>query len=231
TAFEVINGLFPEALEGPRPRLGLLPLGTGNSFLRDFGPGTVEHALEAIAAGRARACDVNEVRHEAGVVYSMNLVSLGFVADVAVTASRGFKRLGAAGYLLAVGAELARLEPRAFPLRHDDEPALDRRRCLFLSFNNSRFTGGSMLIAPHADPADGLIECVRWDPVGRLRLVWNLPTLFTGAHIRHPRASRRAARRVEFALDGPVDVMIDGEVLRLACRSIEVRPAAIDVLA
>ena len=31
TSYEIVNGLFPEALEGERPTLGFLPLGTGNS--------------------------------------------------------------------------------------------------------------------------------------------------------------------------------------------------------
>ncbi len=34
--------------------------------------------------------------------------------------------------------------------------------CLFLTFSNSKFTGGKMMIAPKADPTDGLIEYVRW---------------------------------------------------------------------
>ena len=30
TSFEIVNGLFPEALTGGQPTLGFLPLGTGN---------------------------------------------------------------------------------------------------------------------------------------------------------------------------------------------------------
>ncbi|MGH9777776.1 MAG: acylglycerol kinase family protein, partial [Candidatus Acidiferrales bacterium] len=36
TAFEILNGLFPRAADAPRPSLAFLPLGSGNSFLRDF---------------------------------------------------------------------------------------------------------------------------------------------------------------------------------------------------
>ena len=36
---------------------------------------------------------------------------------------------------------------------------------------------------------------------------------------------------VEFDLDVPVDVMIDGEVLTLHCESLEVLPGALDVIA
>jgi diacylglycerol kinase family enzyme len=41
--------------------------------------------------------------------------------------------------------------------------------------------------------------------------------------------SRRAARHIEFDLDAPVDIMIDGEVLTLHCRSLDILPAALDV--
>ena len=85
----------------------------------------------------------------------------------------------------------------------DGEGDFDRRPCLFLTFNNSKFTGRTMMIAPNADTADGLIEYVRWGPIGRLGLMANLTTLYDGSHVKHPLASRRGVRRVEFDLDGP----------------------------
>ena len=164
--------------------------------------------------------------HATGHLYFINLLSMGFAADAAVAANRHFKRLGEFGYMLGVLVCLARLRRRAFPLRADEDKELDRRRCLFLSFNNSKFTGGKMMIAPQARTDDGLIEYVRWGPVGRVQLVRNFPTLFDGTHINHPQASRRAVRRIDFSLDAPVDVMVDGEVLTLDCRHIDVLPGA-----
>ena len=230
TACEIVNGLFPEAATGERAALGFLPLGTGNSFLRDFTDRGAEHAAEAIIAGRRRACDVLRLSHAAGELYFINLLSMGFAADAAVAARRRFKRLGEFGYVLGVLLCLTRLRRRAFPLLADGDAEMDRRRCLFLSFNNSKFTGGKMMIAPQASTNDGLIEYVRWGPVGRLQLARNFSALFDGSHIRHPQASRRAVRRIDFALDAPVDVMVDGEVLTLDCRCIDVLPGALDVL-
>jgi diacylglycerol kinase family enzyme len=43
-------------------------------------------------------------------------------------------------------------------------------------------------------------------------------------------AERHAVRRVEFRLDGPVDVMVDGEVLTLECQQIDVLPSALRVV-
>jgi YegS/Rv2252/BmrU family lipid kinase len=230
TAYEIVNGLFPEAEAGGKPVLGFLPLGTGNSFLRDFTSNGAEYAREAIVNDTRKSSDVLCLKHSGGKLYFINLLSVGFTADVTAAANRLFKGLGELGYLLGVVQCLARLRRRPFPLRADDDREFDTRRCLFLSFNNSRFTGGKMQIAPQASTSDGLIEYVRWGPIGRMGLLKNLPTLFDGTHIRHPLASRRSVRNIEFQLTEPVDVMIDGEVLTLKCDSIEVLPGALDVL-
>jgi diacylglycerol kinase (ATP) len=233
TAFEIVNGLFPEAVSAGRPTLGFLPLGTGNSFLRDFTDRGSEHAAAAIAAGTRRDCDVLRLTHAGGELHFVNLLSMGFTADVAAMTNRHFKRLGELGYILGVLVCMARLRRRAFPLRvAEDGPAaeFDRRRCLFLTFNNSKFTGGKMMIAPQASTSDGLIEYVRWGPISRIGLLRNFPKLFDGTHVAHPLASRSATRAIEFAPEAPVDVMVDGEVLTLECRRIDVLPGAMDVM-
>jgi diacylglycerol kinase (ATP) len=116
-------------------------------------------------------------------------------------------------------------------VRVNGETEFDRRRCLFLTFNNSKFTGGTMMIAPNAEVNSGLIEYVRWGAIGRVGLIRNLPTLYDGTHIAHPLAERKAVKRVEFDLDAPVDVMVDGDVLTLHCEELDVLPGALDVAA
>jgi diacylglycerol kinase (ATP) len=235
TSYEIVNGIFSRldagnSVPAERPQLGFLPLGTGNSFLRDFSEQGLDAALAALLAGRTRQCDVLRLRHKQGVIYYINLLSVGFTADVATMRARRFKRYGQLGYVMAIFTCLAQLKRRPFPLRVEGNGSLDRRRCLFLTFNNSKFTGGTMMIAPKADVNDGLIEYVRWGPIGRLGLIRNLPTLYDGTHIHHPLASRQAARRIDFELDAPVDVMVDGEVLTLHCETLDVLPSALDVV-
>jgi diacylglycerol kinase (ATP) len=230
TGFEIINGLFPDAATQGRASLGFLPLGTGNSFLRDFvrnGTDLAEFGAQAILDRRSRPCDVIRLEHSGGSVFFINTLNMGFAADVATLTNRRLKFLGEPGYLVGVLVSLARLRRRPFPLRADG--ARDDRRCLFVAFSNSKYTGGKMMIAPHAAIDSGTIEYVHWGPIGRLGLVRNLPTLFTGTHIRHPMASRRTAVRIDFELKHPVNVVIDGEVLTLEAESLEVLPGALDV--
>jgi diacylglycerol kinase (ATP) len=230
TAFEIINGLFPVQEGDEAPTLAFLPLGTGNSFLRDFTQHGVKHSIDAIIAGRSRKCDVLRLTHDQGVLYYINILSIGFSADVATLRARRFSNWGEVGYQTAIFLCLARFRRRPFPLTVDGGTQIDRRPCLFVTFNNSKFTGGTMMIAPGAEVDDGLIEFVRWGPIGRIGLIRNLPGLYDGTHVRHPLAEVRKVRRVDFHLDEPVDVMIDGEVITLRCQSLDVLPSALNIV-
>jgi len=230
TSYEIVNGLFPRRESEEPPTLAFLPLGTGNSFLREFTDRGVEHATEALLAGRSQPCDVLRLRHTEGVLHYINLLAMGFAADVAALRARHFSGWGELGYQSSILISLARFRRRPFPVRVDGGSAIDRRPCLFLTFNNSKFTGGTMMIAPKAEVNDGLIEYVRWGPIGRLGLIRNLPTLYDGTHIHHPLAERRAANRIDFYLDTSVDVMVDGEVLTLQCQTLDVLPSALRVV-
>jgi diacylglycerol kinase (ATP) len=229
TAHEIINGIFSRHASPERISLGFLPLGTGNSFLRDFTDKGADDSIRALLANRKRAVDLIRLTHATGEVYSFNILSIGFTADVGAITNRVFKPLGHLGYLLGVFVRVIQLRRRAFTLRCDEETAWDDRRSLFLTFNNSKYTGGTMLIAPQADPSDGFIEFVRWGPISRLGLLRMLPRLYDGTHVEHPLASRRAVRHVEFDIPLPVDVLVDGEILSLKCKELDIIPSALDV--
>jgi diacylglycerol kinase (ATP) len=230
TSFEIVNGLFPLENDSETPTLAFLPLGTGNSFLRHYTYKGAGYAIEALAARRSQKCDVLRLHHKSGTLHYINILSIGFSADVATLRARRFSKWGELGYQTAIFLCLARFRRRPFPLSVDAASNLDRRPCLFLTFNNTKFTGGTMNIAPTAEADDGLIEYVRWGPIGRIGLIRNLPTLYDGTHIQHPLAEVRKAHRVDFHLDAPVDVMIDGEVITLDCQSLDVLPGALNVV-
>ena len=107
----------PTPKRNGRPALGFLPLGTGNSFLRDFTKRGAEHTIEALSEGRRRPCDVIAPAHTRKARSTSSIFSAsGFTADVAALTNRRFKRSGELGYILGVFVRLAQLERRAFPL-------------------------------------------------------------------------------------------------------------------
>lgn len=229
TGFEIVNGLFPEALEAARrPTLGFLPLGTGNSFLRDFTSDGATFSAAALRSGRARPCDVIRLRHKEGELFYINILSLGFVADVCTLANDRFKRFGELGYGLGVVLTVAGLACE--PIPHSiDGGAVDRDPVAFISINNSRFTGGKMMMAPAADVADGHADVIAVGRIGRFKLIRTFPKIFGGTHVEQAEVRAQRARSMEFHVDGPRAAMIDGEVISLWPERLDVLQHALEV--
>lgn len=227
TACEIVNGLVP----GGDAQLAFLPLGTGNSFLRDFTDrGGVDETIAALTRAAPRPCDVLRLADADRVIYSINQIGIGFIADVAETANRSFKGLGELGYVVAGLARTLGLREYSCPVRVDGDATVDRRPALFWALGNSRYTGGRLLLAPRADTADGVVDLVRCDAIGRARILRSLPTLFDGSHLALPFVSTRQARRIDFEVDAPLPMSIDGDVVSMQPTSLDVLPAAIQVL-
>ncbi len=229
TLFEVIDGLLDEPRK-ERPVVGILPLGTGNSFLRDFDIASEADALLALARGRRRRCDALRLEHESGKHHLVNLFAVGFAAEAGALTNRRFKGLGTMGYALAVAATVARLGQHVDPVRIDGGE-LDLGPRTFLSVCNSRYTGGTMHMAPQADPTDGLLDVVRCGPMKRAELLAAFPRIFKGTHLELPQIDYGQGRRVEFERPRTQPVMLDGEVLELAPCRIEVVPGCWEVIA
>lgn len=229
TTFEVINGLFPRAHQRDPVEIGMVPLGTGNSFVRDFGVETEREAFAAVLSGRSRGCDVVRLEHEEGVVFFINLLSLGFSAAVGALRNKRYPSLGTMGYVLAVTTSLRQLEAERCECRVDDATTSEMLDYVLLSFCNSQYTGGKMHMAPNASSSDGLMDIIHVAPMSRAQLLCSFPRIFRGSHVRLSRVHQRRAKRVQFSGLAKRPVMIDGEVMHMAPRSLEVLPQAIRV--
>ena len=89
TLFEVINGYYQNPAQNKIP-LGVLPVGTGNAFARDLGldASRWEEAVDIIASGKLKQVDAGFFKTHGQDYYFLNILGLGFVADVGKTARR-----------------------------------------------------------------------------------------------------------------------------------------------
>ena len=228
TFFEVLNGVMPAT--GPRPALGAIPLGTGNSFLRDFQIRDADAAFTALRRGVRRRVDVIRAEHTTGQLWFINLLSLGFVSGVGAMTNRRFKPLGPAGYAVATVIGIARLRYHTIPVSLDGGPT-DAAPVIFYSFNNSRCTGGDMQMAPNARVDDGQIDVIRVGAMSRLQLLATFPRIYQGRHLENPVVTEDRAAEVQLDLPGPVDLMVDGEILTHHLTRLVIEPGAVEVIA
>jgi diacylglycerol kinase (ATP) len=233
TPFEVVNGLYAEGRPRQPVELGMIPAGTGNSFLRDFTEISWRQALENILSGRRRRVDLveivyqgekNEIRR-----YYLNILGVGLIADILKLTNEKLKGFGSLGYSLAVMMRLAKGMRNRMLLTVDGEKMEIADSALVIS--NSKYTGGSMKIAPMADTQDGRVDAVIFEGVNRRDILNIFSRVFRGTHVAHPKV--RSFRAVEIAIDCCPQqlLMADGELLGLTPLRLRVLPGELDILA
>lgn len=228
TAAEVVNGLVATGASGGC-ELAILPLGTGNSFLRDFDITDAKAAADAIARGDSQPIDVIRLTHDDGVIHFINTMGTGFIARAGELTNDRFKFLGAAGYVAAVLVCVARLRYEENTLRYAG--TTDEATTVLTSFSNSQYTGGSMRMAPDAKVADGLLDVIRAGPLRRGPLLAAFARIFAGTHTDLDELWTRQVDRVEFINPSFQPVLIDGDLFHLTPRSLDVLPGALRLVA
>jgi YegS/Rv2252/BmrU family lipid kinase len=226
TVFECVNGLFANSA-GPVVPMGVLPLGTGNSFSRDLGlrTGQFREALEFIAGGETRKVDVGHCRTNAGEFHFLNILGVGFVSDVTATAMR-LKSFGSAAYTLGVLYRTARLA--TFPAHIESGDRSGRRDATFIEISNSRYTA-DFLMAPEAKIDDGLLDVTVLGKISRRRLLRLFPTVFRGEHVRYDEVESFQTRRIRIGSQLPHPLTPDGEIVGTTPFEVECLERALTV--
>lgn len=207
TLFEVINGLFRNKDELKIP-LGQIPVGTGNSFIKDLGISTQEDAIDKIISGRTREIDLGEFTCKEGSFYFANLLGTGFVSNVAYRAGK-YKKLGSLSYIIGVLEEVAVLKAAKIELNIDGK--IIKREAVFTEICNSRYTGGDMMMAPDAEIDDGLLDVIILNKVTRRKLLSLFPLLFKGKHVDDDAVEVFKGRNISLKADRPLALTPDGE--------------------
>ena len=131
-----------------------------------------------------------------GVYFFLNIVGAGLPVDAMLTAAR-LKFIGRVAYTVAT-------------LWLDGDRV--EQESMFIEVSNTRYTGTSFLIAPDAQPDDGLFDITLVRKLGRTRLLRLFPTIYKGEHVRYEEVTTYRAR--EITIEGPVGLLLapDGEL-------------------
>lgn len=226
TLFEVVNGYFQNPSKKRIP-LGILPTGTGNAFARDLNLDVSrwQDAVGVIRLAKPRKVDVGLFHTHGQDVYYLNILGLGFVADVTKTAHR-LKIFGNISYTLGVFYQTILLN--AHHLTIEIEGKVLERENIFVEVSNTRYTA-NFLMAPNAKIDDGLLDITLLGRLTRRRLLKCFPKIFTGEHIYLDEIETFQAKRLSVTTDIPKVLTPDGELLGITPVTIECLHQAIEV--
>ena len=218
------------ACAGTGVPLGVLPAGTGNDLCRGLGlPLQIRDAVKALARGLTHSVDLAHVTKPDGAERWVGcVVSSGFDSRVALRTAAMTVSIGPLAYAWSGLAELRTFSPLAYRLTIDGERRDLPAMAVFVA--NAEFFGGGMRAAPGADVTDGLLDVTLIHPVSRTTLLRLLPSLYSGAFVRHPAIERLRAGEVVVDGDGLIGSG-DGEALGDVPLRVESVPRALRVLA
>ncbi|MCH7592362.1 MAG: diacylglycerol kinase family lipid kinase [Planctomycetes bacterium] len=236
TIQEVANALAKARAESSAPPLGLIPAGRCNDFAHALGiPTDPTRAADLLIEGTARRIDLGRVTGRAPGApgpderYFCTVATIGIDSEVSsyVDGMRGPLK-GTVAYLYGALCVLRRYQAKTVRLSGDF--GVIEQSIFLASSANTRLYGGSIPIAPDADPTDGLLDLCVIDAVSKLRALTLIPTVLAARH-----RSRRGVRIIQtkrFTIDAdePLEIWADGERIARTPATIEAAPAALRVV-
>jgi len=224
TVNEVANGLLEAC---PGATLGVLPAGRGADFARSVGsPRNADAALERIVRATPRRIDIGRATFADGSSRAfVNVAGLGFDAAVAERATGSRLPGSTVPYVSGLLGALACFHNLDVVIEVDGE-RIDGR-ALSVVVANGRYFGGGMKIVPDADLADGMIDLAVLGDLSKRNLLRNVPRVYRGNHVSHPKFTHRTARVIRVTTTEPARVQLDGEVVGEAPVTFAVEPGAL----
>ncbi len=228
--FEVINGI--ESREDLKKiELGMIPAGTGNSFLRDFVEIDYKKIIKRIMNCKPRKVDVIEIKYgknKRNKKYYLNILGIGLIADILKLTNERLKFLGEFGYSLSVIIHIFKGIRNSMNLKYDENEINLKNSAMVIS--NSKFTGGKMKISPFSDTQDGKVDIVIFNDVSRIDIIKIFAGVFKGTHINHKKVKHLKASEIKIDSNPSLMLMADGELLEYTPLELKVLPKALKLL-
>ena len=223
---EVLNGMLTRGDQSKVP-IGLVPGGTGNSFMKTLDLLEPLEAILKIIKNKPRTIDLMKVSGSDGVYYSLNLVGWGMATDISIVAEK-LRILGEQRYNIASVIEIIRNKKRPATLIIDDVETTND--FCFIIACNTKYVGKGMKMAPEAVIDDGLMDLIVVKQNSRTTLLSVFPKLFNGEHISHPACEYLKCRTFSIRSEQNDPLNIDGEIIGCAPVDVELVENGIELL-
>ncbi|MBQ8001666.1 MAG: diacylglycerol kinase family lipid kinase [Ruminococcus sp.] len=233
TANEVLTGIAGYK----NCALGIIPIGSGNDFVRGFEPRTREDFLcvEDMVNGEEMAIDLMECQGK----YSMNVFSVGFDCEVARNVDR-FKKLphvsGSLAYKLSIVYCLFTKRKHPIKIYLDGKPfeGADYKNTTLLAVAaNGKYYGGGIKAAPLAVHDDGLMDFVHANTLSVPKFISIVGKYTKGLHINNPKLpfiTFKRCKKIKFVAEAPIGVNFDGEIFEMQNPEITLLPKALRII-
>lgn len=220
TIYDIINAIYGY----DNAEFAVVPLGSGNDFIRLFG--TKEQFMDVSAQIDGPAISIDAIK--CGDKIAVNQCSMGMDAEVCAKQA-DFKKLpifsGEAAYTASLVYCLWTKRKNHFTVTIDDGEPIEGN-FTFAFCGSSRFYGGGYQAAPYAVPDDGLLDFSMVDSMGPFTLIGKIGQYKKGQHYNWKQTTYLRGKKMTIKSDIPAAVNIDGECEMVTESTFEVVPNA-----
>ena len=235
TIHEVLTGIT----DFERVIFGYIPTGSGNDFCRSMQlPADSVAALDYILrADRIGIMDVPFLTRQdktsrfgisAGIGYDAGVCQEVLATPLKKVFNR--LRLGKLIYLFVALKQLIFISPGQMTVTLDGKNSFSYDRVYFTAVMNQKYEGGGFKFCPDARPDDQFLDVILAEGIGKLKLLFCLPTAFFGKHTRIRGIHIYRCKKIHIHSEQPLPIHIDGEsggIHRDLAVSIEKKPLKI----
>ena len=219
TLNEVLNG----AIGCESAEVGVIPIGTGNDFCRNFSCDCIFDNIAYQITGESVKCDAIKYTTVAYEVvkegYCVNMFNIGFDCNVAdMTASIKKKPFisGSLAYLISIFFTLVKKKGADLKIELDGQ-IKHNGKLLLTSIANGSYCGGGIMSNPLASIKDGLININIIKNVSRLKFISLLPYYMKGTVLKLPHidkyiTSEKCHKITITPNTGNIRICVDGEI-------------------
>ncbi len=238
TLNEVLNGFYNEDKQKLNEDvfLSFIPMGTGGDFARMFDlSSNPQKVYEILALAQEHVIDIVlatytnwEGKQESR--FFINVADVGLGSNTVHHVNRNSKLLGGF-FSFLMGGIYSLLTFRNQDLIVEvDEEEVYRGKSSMIAVGNGSYFGGGMKIAPYAKLDDGLLDIIIVKDLNKLRLLRNLPRIYSGKHLDEPEIDFLLGRKIEIISEEELLLEFDGETPGIGNIRLEIRPKALKLL-
>jgi len=234
TTHEVINGIM-QVPEDRRPRLGIVPVGTGNDFASNVGMQTEPaKAMRQVFTGEPKFIDIALIETGSRREFWDNTLGIGFDAKATIHSRNVPVLSGFLVYLWAVVQTIMLNHEPALISFESDQETWQEENLLIVLCNGPR-EGGGFHVAPEAKVDDGWLDYAAIRNVSRPMMFRLIPEVMKGTHGRFPQVRVNKFRELKITSDRPLVIHTDGEIFAgfgtdVRELAVKILPAALEVI-
>lgn len=221
---ELINGFeFPLKT---MPTIGILPLGTGNDFVKNLNEkNDVDEMLKTIINNDKMCIDIGRVNN----FNFINVCSFGIDGPIIRDTDKMKKVFpGQSAYLISTLKAGLTFKPNQVKVTADGQEY--KGHMILIAVGNGKYIGGGMNICPEAKLTDGLFELCMVSDVSKLKFMKEISKVYSGRLSELKEVTYVKAKHVKIEVTGKQYLInVDGNLLGSTPANLDMIEHAINI--